>query len=119
MFAFALDSRPMAQVRSSAWVRRMGSSFERPWARVQRCARNSAAKTAGCLVRALRNVRRTRGVRNPACRNSSRNATASFAPATHENQFALPCRRTSGRLSPTINSAPATRPPGFTTRASS
>ena len=80
---------------------------------------NSAARTAGFFVLALRVVRRIRASRKPACRNSLQKATASFAPAIQENQFAAPACEASGNGACKTSSAPNTQPPGFTIRASS
>ncbi len=87
--------------------------------RVQRMATISAASTAGFLVLAFRVVRTIFTSRKPACRNSSQKATASFAPATHENQLAAPVRAVLSSGACRISSAPKTEPPGFRTRASS
>src|SRR5215471_12249986 len=73
---------------------------------VHRSARNSAATTPGCLLRAFRNVLTIVALLKPPARNSSRNAPASFAPAIHENQFAAPDCRSSGKVDASTNSAP-------------
>jgi hypothetical protein len=100
-----------SQTEHRNWERCKGSAH--------RSATNSAARTAGCFVRAFRSVRMIAACLKPAARNSSRNAPASLAPAIHENQLAAPDLRCSGKGAPRINSAPETCPPGRTTRANS
>lgn len=51
-------------------------------------ANTSAARISGFLVRALRLTRKITASENPACLNSFRKASPSFAPAIHANQSA-------------------------------
>ena len=68
-------------------------------------ARTSAARTSGFLVRALRLTRRMTASENPACLNSLRKASPSFAPAIQANQSASLMRVSGGKGCESISSA--------------
>ena len=70
-------------------------------------------------MRSLRLTRRSTASENPACLNSLRKASPSFAPAIHANQSDSLARASGGKGCDSMSSAAYTVPAGRTTRASS